>query len=42
MWDNFFRRRWGPWLSHQPDELVDELNGERRLERLNELIERYR
>jgi hypothetical protein len=42
VWDNFFRRWWGPCLSSQPDELVAELNGERRLERLNQLVQKYR
>ena len=42
VWDNTLRRWWGPYLVRQPDDLVLELNGLRRQERLNALVEKYR
>lgn len=42
VWDNKSRRFWGPTLAEQPDELLHELNGQRRAARLNVLVSRIR
>jgi hypothetical protein len=42
IWDNTGRRWWGDFYELCPDELLDELNGQARPERLTELLRRSR
>jgi len=40
IWDNKIRRWWGEHYSQYPEQLLAELNGEKRPEQLTELIRR--
>jgi hypothetical protein len=40
IWDNKNRRWWGEHYSQYPEQLLAELNGEKRPERITELIRR--
>ncbi|HET6633495.1 MAG TPA: hypothetical protein VFH77_00555 [Streptomyces sp.] len=42
VWDNRGRRWWGELYELCPDELLDELNGGARPERITALLKRYR
>jgi hypothetical protein len=42
VWDNRGRRYWGDHFELCPDDLLTELNGARRPERLTEIQRRYR
>ncbi len=42
IWDKKAQQWWGPVFTSQPDALVAELNGEKRPERLTELLKRHR
>ncbi len=40
IWDNKLQRWWGEAYTCQPDELLEELNGAKRPERITELLRR--
>jgi hypothetical protein len=42
IWDNRARRWWGDLYELCPDELLDELNGDRDPAKLTELLRKYR
>ncbi|MGP3959112.1 hypothetical protein ACTWPT_24180 [Nonomuraea sp. 3N208] len=42
IWDNKVRRWWGDLYELCPDELLNELNGEKNHEKLTELLKRHR
>ena len=42
IWNNRARSWWGDLYEVCPDDLLDELNGERRPEKITELTKRYR
>ena len=42
IWNNKMKKFWGDMYEVQPDELIIELNGQKRPEKLNELNKKYR
>lgn len=41
IWNTKMRKWWGNWYRQQPDELVQELNGDKRPEVIVELNKKY-